>query len=68
MQKCLVQELGVGKLFAAEKKIEEFKKLLSKTKNVYKKEKKKLKPNEIIKKVTTNMNMTLSLKKSKKGH
>ena len=57
-----------GKAFAAEKKIKEFKKLLSKTKNVYKKEKKKLKPNEIIKKVTTNMNMTLSLKKSKKGH
>ena len=37
-----------GKAFAAEQKIREFKKLLLKTKNLYKKEKKKLKPNEII--------------------
>ena len=47
-----------GKAFAAEQKTREFKKLLLKTKNLYKKEKKKLKPNEIIKKVTTNMNKT----------
>ena len=40
-----------GKAFAAEKKLREFKKLLLKTKNLYKKEKKKLKPNEIIKKL-----------------
>ena len=51
-----------GKAFAAEQKIREFKKLLLKTKNLYKKEKKKLKPNEIIKKVTTNMNKTKTVK------
>ena len=50
------------KAFAAEQKIREFKKLLLKTKNLYKKEKKKLKPNEIIKKVTTNMNKTKTVK------
>ena len=51
-----------GKAFAAEQKIREFKKLLLKTKNLYKKEKKNLKPNEIIKKVTTNMNKTKTVK------
>ena len=51
-----------GKAFAAEQKIRQFKKLLLKTKNLYKKEKKKLKPNEIIKKVTTNMNKTKTVK------
>ena len=51
-----------GKAFAAEQKIREFKKLLLKTKNLYKKEKKKLKPNEIMKKVTTNMNKTKTVK------
>ena len=51
-----------GKAFAAEQKIREFKKLLLKTKNLYKKSKKKIKPNEIIKKVTVNMNKTKTLK------
>ena len=50
------------KAFAAEQKIREFKKLLLKTKNLYKKSKKKIKPNEIIKKVTVNMNKTKTLK------
>ena len=51
-----------GKDFAAEQKIREFKKLLFKTKNLYKKSKKKIKPNEIIKKVTVNMNKTKTWK------
>ena len=51
-----------GKAFAAEQKIRKFKKLLLKTKNLYKKENKKLKPNEIIKKVTNNMNKTKTVK------
>ena len=51
-----------GKAFAAEQKIREFKKLLLKTKNLYKKSKRKIKPNEIIKKVTVNMNKLKTLK------
>ena len=51
-----------GKAFAAEQKIREFKKLLLKTKNLYKKSKMKIKTNEIIRKVTANMNKTKTLK------
>ena len=51
-----------GKAFAAEQKIREFKKLLLKTKNIVKSEKKRLKPNEIIKKITLNMNNTKTQK------
>ena len=51
-----------GKAFAAEQKIREFKKLLLKIKVLYKKNKIKFKPNEIIKKATTNMNKTKSTK------
>ena len=51
-----------GKAFAAEQKIREFKKLLLKTKTLYQKSKKKIKPSEIIKKVTANMNKTKSQK------
>ena len=47
-----------GKAFVAEQKIREFKKLLLKTKSLYKKAKKQIKPNEIIKEVTINMNKT----------
>ena len=47
-----------GKAFAAEQKIREFKKLLLKVKALYKKNKTKIKPNELIKKVTMNMNKT----------
>ena len=45
-----------GKAFAAEQKIREFKKLLLKMKNLFRKYGKKLKPNEVIQKVTTNLN------------
>ena len=51
-----------GKAFAAEQKIREFKKLLLNIKNLYKKNKKKIKSNEIIKMVTANMNKTKSQK------
>ena len=56
MWRCLVQNKGggEGKGFAAEQKIREFKKLLLKMKNLFKKYGKKLKPNEVIQKVTTN--------------
>ena len=51
-----------GKAFAAEQKIREFKKLLLKMKDLYKKSKKGIKPNEIIRKVTANMNKTKTQK------
>ena len=51
-----------GKAFAAEQKITEFKKLLLKIKAIYKKNKMKFKPIEIIKKATANMNKTKSTK------
>ena len=47
-----------GKAFVAEQKIKEFKKLLLKVKALYKKNKTKIKLNELIKKVTMNMNKT----------
>ena len=51
-----------GKAFAAEQKIREFKKLLLKMKNIIRSDKKRLKPNDVIKKVTYNMNNTRSQK------
>ena len=51
-----------GKAFAAEQKIRELKKLLLKMKNIVKPEKKRLKPNEIIKKITLNLNNTKTQK------
>ena len=51
-----------GKAFAAEQKIREFKKLLLKVKALYKNNKTKIKPNELIKKVTMNMNKTKTAK------
>ena len=51
-----------GKAFGAEQKIREFKKLLLKTKTLYKKSKKQIKPKEIIRKITTNMNKTKTQK------
>ena len=51
-----------GKAFAAEQKIREFKKLLLKIKAIYKKNKVKFKPIEIIKKATANMNKNKSTK------
>ena len=51
-----------GKAFAAEQKIREFKKLLLKMKNIIKKEKKRIKSNDVIKKITYNMNNAKSQK------
>ena len=51
-----------GKAFAAEQKIREFKKILLKVKTLYQRTKMKLKPNELIRKVTTNMNKTKTKK------
>ena len=51
-----------GKAFAAEQTIREFKKLLLKIKAIYKKNKMKFKPIEIIKKTTANMNKNKSTK------
>ena len=50
------------KAFAAEQKIKEFKKLLLKVKALYKKNETKIKPNELIKKVTMNINKTKTAK------
>ena len=55
-------KLRGGKAFAAEQKIREFKKMLLKVKDLYKKNKKQIKPNEIFKKVTTNINKTKTQK------
>ena len=51
-----------GKAFAAEQKIREFKKMLLKVKTFYQRSKTKLKPNEIIRKVTANINKTKTTK------
>ena len=51
-----------GKAFTAEQKIREFKKLLLKIKSLYKKNGMRVKPNELIKKTTTNMNKTKTTK------
>ena len=51
-----------GKAFAAEQKIRELKKLLLKIKSIYKKNGMRVKPNELIKKTTTNMNKTKTTK------
>ena len=45
-----------GKAFAAEQKIRELKKILFKTKNVYKRSKKKINSKKIIEKAIENMN------------
>ena len=51
-----------GKAFAAEQKIREFKKIIFKTKNVYKKNKKKINSKKIIEKAVENMNKIKSEK------
>ena len=51
-----------GKTFAAEQKIREFKKLLLKTKRFEKDKRKRIKPNDFIKKAAKNMNETISTK------
>ena len=50
------------KAFAAKQKIREFKKLLLKMKNIFKRDNKKIKSVDIIKKVTANMNRTKTQK------
>ena len=51
-----------GKAFAAEQKIREFKKLLLRSKRIKKSLGKRVKPNELIKKATFNMNNTRTAK------
>ena len=51
-----------GKAFAAKQKIREFKKMFLKVKTFYQRSKTKLKPNEIIRKVTANINKTKTTK------
>ena len=51
-----------GKAFAAERKIRELKKLLLRSKRVQKSFSKRIKPNELIKKATFNLNNTRSAK------
>ena len=51
-----------GKAFAAERKIRELKKLLLRSKRVQKSFSKRIKPNELIKKATFNLNNTQSAK------
>ena len=51
-----------GKAFAAEQKIHELKKLLLRSKRIEKFKGKRIKPNELIKKATFNLNNTRSAK------
>ena len=51
-----------GKAFAAEQKIREFKKILVRSKRFEKSRKNRIKPNDLIKKATQNMNETISTK------
>ena len=51
-----------GKAFAAEQKMRELKEILLKSKRIEKRLGKRLKPNELIKKATNNLNKTPSAK------
>ena len=51
-----------GKAFAAEQKIREFKKALLRSKKIEKYNKKRIKPNDLIKKATFNLNNVKSVK------
>ena len=55
-------KLRGGKAFAAEQKVREFKKILLRNKRFEKLEKRKIKPNELLKKTAQNMNETTSTK------
>ena len=55
-------KLRGGKAFAAEQKVREFKKILLRNKRFEKLEKRKIKPNELLKKTAQNMNETVSTK------
>ena len=67
-KKCNVEMFSTKvrgrKAFAAEQKIREFKKMLVKLKDLFKKDRKRMKPTEIIKKVTLNINKTKTEKKN----
>ena len=52
----------VGKAFAAEQKIREFKKTLLRSKRLEKDRDKRIKPNYLIRKAAQNMNKTISTK------
>ena len=52
----------VGKAFAAEQKIREFKKTLLRSKRLEKDRDKRIKPNDLIRKAAQNMNKTISTK------
>ena len=60
--KMFHMRLRGGKAFAAEQKIREFKKLLLREKRLEKQAGRRLRPNELIKKVTKHMNDTISTK------
>ena len=55
-------QLRGGKAFAVEQKIREFRKISLRSKRFQKMKKKRMKPNELIKKATQNMNETISTK------
>ena len=55
-------KLRGGKAFAAEQKVREFEKILLRNKRFEKLEKRKIKPNELLKKTAQNMNETISTK------
>ena len=55
-------KIRVGKAFAAEQTIREFKKILLRSKRLEKERGKRLKPNDLIKKAAQNMNQTISTK------
>ena len=55
-------QLRGGKAFAAEQKIREFRKISLRSKRFQKMKKKRMKPNELIKKATQNMNETIPTK------
>ena len=57
-------KLRGGKAFAAEQKIRWFKKILLRSKRLEKLKKNRIKPNNLIKKATQNMNETISTKYS----
>ena len=54
--------VGRGKVYAAEEKIRELKKFLSKIKSLYKRHQKRIRPNKLIKKATSNLNKIRNVK------
>ena len=54
--------VGRGKVYAAEEKIRELKKFLFKIKSLYKRHRKRIRPNKLIKKATSNLNKIRNVK------